>query len=214
MNTPADEEQACTDAASQRALNRGVWWMAAVIIAYVCLLLVVHVGPLHVLPKSAKTAISLGGAAGICIGALGFAFWAMSRIPSMHQMRPAARRYMMRFLPAMFLYVVVFEAATWFYMHRHPTGLAAVLAGLAPSVPVLFAIRAMALLLREETDEYLRARALEVWAVATALMLGLCTVWGFLDQFEVVPHLPLWAVFPLWAVCIFPAQIIVQKRHS
>jgi hypothetical protein len=129
-------------------------------------------------------------------------------------MRPAARRYMARFLPAMLLYVAVFEAATWYWLRMHPTGLRAVLAALVPAIPVLFAIRAMLLLLREETDEYLRARGLEVWALATVLTLGACTVWGFLDQFEVVPHLPLWAVFPLWAVCLFPAHIIVQKRHS
>ena len=97
-------------------------------------------------------------------------------------------------------------------MRVHPTGLMAALAALAPSVPVLIAIRAMVLLLKEETDEYLRTRALETWAIATGLALSVCTVWGFLDQFEVVPHLPLWAAFPLWACCIGPALWLLNRR--
>lgn len=201
-----DNDEPCTDPAFQRTVLRGAWAIGASTIVYIILLFAV--------PRSLKSLIGLGGMAVICIGALGLAFWAMSHHPATNQWRPAGRRYTRRFLPAMMLYVLVFEAATWYYMHRHPTGLAAVLAGLAPSVPVLFAIRAMLLLLKEETDEYLRTRALETWSIATGLALCVCTVWGFLDQFEVVAHLPLWAAFPLWAVCIGPAQIIVNKRHA
>jgi hypothetical protein len=185
-----------------------VWGMCAVMLAQAVFLPRLH------LPRPVTVAMIAGTAAVMMFGVIGFLWWLAPRSPLWKQMRPAARRYMARFLPAMLLYVVIFEAATWYWLRLHPTGLRAVLAALVPAIPVLFAIRAMLLLLREETDEYLRARGLEVWALATVLTLGLCTVWGFLDQFEVVPHLPLWAVFPLWAVCLFPAHILVQKRHA
>jgi hypothetical protein len=185
-----------------------VWGMAAFMIAQGFFVRRLHLpGPVFWWAILGSMAVLLGGV-------ISFLWWLAPKHPLVKQMRPAARRYMARFLPAMLLYVAVFEAATWYWLRMHPTGLRAVLAALVPAIPVLFAIRAMLLLLREETDEYLRARGLEVWALATVLTLGACTVWGFLDQFEVVPHLPLWAVFPLWAVCLFPAHIIVQKRHS
>jgi hypothetical protein len=166
------------------------------------------------LPRSIKGAIALSALIVLLAGVFGFVWWLAPRSPLVKQLRPAARRYMARFLPAMLIYVAVFEAATWYYLRLHPTGLEAVLAGLAPSLPVLFAIRAMILFLKEESDEFLRSRMLESWSLATGLALALCTMWGFLDQFEVVPHLPLWAAFPIWAACLLPAHIIVQKRHS
>jgi hypothetical protein len=126
------------------------------------------------------------------------------------RMRPAYRRYMWRFLPAMFGYVGVLLAAISYANAAHPTGLVAWLVALAPSVPVLLAIRAVALVLTDEDDEYLRERMYRTYAVATALTLAACTVWGFLDLFELVAHVQLWAVFPIWAVCLVPAQLLLQ----
>ena len=88
------------------------------------------------------------------------------------------------------------------------------LAALAPSVPLLFAIRAMMLFLKEETDEFLRSRMLEGWSLAAGLTLAVCTVWGFLDQFEIVPHLPLWTAFLIWACCLIPAQFLLARRDA
>jgi hypothetical protein len=127
-------------------------------------------------------------------------------------MRPAAWRYTWRFLPLMLIYTVLFMLSVYYARHGHPTRAATFGLALAPALPVLFAIRAMLLLLKEETDEYLRTRALETWSLATGLALCICTVWGFLDQFEVAPHLPLWAAFPLWALCLVPAQFLVCRR--
>lgn len=205
MPVPNNDEP-CTDPVFQRTVLRGAFALGTATLAYTILLFVV--------PRWLRSPIGLGGMAVICIGALALAFWALSHHPATNQWRPAGRRYTRRFLPAMMLYVLVFEAATWVYKHVHPAGIGAVLMALAPSVPILFAIRAMLLFLREETDEYLRSRMLECWSLATGLALCICTVWGFLDQFEVVPHLPLWAAFPLWACCIVPANFILQRRDA
>jgi hypothetical protein len=213
MIPPTDETNAIKqfEVTHRRALRRFqyfVWTMVALTFAEGLFL-----RPLH-MSRTINVAVIGGSVLVMLAGVLGFFWWLAPQHPLVKQMRPAARRYMARFVPAMLLYLVLFEAATWYWLRMYPTGFKAVLAALVPSLPVLFAIRAMLLLLREETDEYLRARGMEEWALATVLTLGACTVWGFLDQFEVVPHLPLWAVFPLWAVCLFPAHVIVQKRHS
>jgi hypothetical protein len=121
-------------------------------------------------------------------------------------MRPAYRRYTARFLPAMFGYVIFLMGAIYYWKEAHPEGLTAWLVGLAPSLPLLFAIRAITLLPREEEDEYLRDRTYRAYALATGGMLAICSIWGFLDLFEVVPHVQLWAAFPIWAVCLAIAQ--------
>ena len=128
-------------------------------------------------------------------------------------MRPAFRRYLRRFMIGMFSYVVVLQAATSIWNAYQPTGLLAWLLALAPAAPVFFAVRAIVLLLREEDDEFLREGLFR--SITWALMgtLAVCTAWGFLDTFELVPHTPLWAVFPIWACCLAPAQIIYWRKY-
>jgi hypothetical protein len=210
MNLPSEDLPPAGDATFRRRQRQVLWFAGVFMIASFTLPLLAH----RVLPPPVRPVVVLG-AFFLFLCVLFGLIWRLAQHATLvKQMRPAARRYLARFLPAMLLYVVVFEAATFYYLRLHPAGLAAVLAGLAPSVPVLFAIRAMMLFLKEETDEYLRAFMLEGWSLATGLTLALCTVWGFLDQFEVVPHLPLWAAFPLWALCLLPAYFILQKRRS
>lgn len=160
---------------------------------------------------------SIAGGTGVIAFTLALIGWCM--LPAYIQqkrgvaerMRPAYRRYMWRFLPAMSGYVVVLLLAIGYANRAEPTGMLAWLVAIAPAVPVLFAIRAIALLIPEETDEYLRLRNYRVFALTTTFTLAVCTVWGFLDLFGRVPHVQLWAVFPIWAVCMIPAQIAVHR---
>jgi len=130
----------------------------------------------------------------------------------MDPMRPAMRRYQWRFMTPMLLYVVALLAATYYWKSAQPAGLIAMAVALAPAIPLLFALRAMFLLLREETDEYLRGRMLESWMIAALLAMSICMVLGFLDQFRIIPHIPLWAVLPIWAVCMGPVQLLRKDR--
>ena len=180
-----------------------VWVMIAAIFVQTCF------APTLALPRTIKLAMIIGTTAIMLFGVFGFLWWLVPRHPLVKQMRPAARRLGKRFACAMTAYFITFAAATWYNLHRHP-----VLMALAPSLPILFTIRAMMLFLKEESDEFLRARMLEGWATATGLMLAVCTVWGFLDQFEVVPHLPMWAAFPLWACSLVPAHFLLQRREA
>lgn len=127
------------------------------------------------------------------------------------KMRLAYRKYMWRFLPAMFGYVFLLLGATFYMQQQKPEGIVAVLVALAPSLPVMLAIRAVILLPREETDEYLRDGIYRAYSLATGGTLAICTVWGFLDLFRIVPHVEMWAVFGIWAICLIPAQIICQR---
>lgn len=115
-------------------------------------------------------------------------------------MREPYRRYTRRFLPAMFAYVVLLMAAVSYSNANEPTGVIAWLVAIAPAIPLIFAIRAIALLPQEEDDEYQRDRIYRSYAWATGATLMVCTTVGFLDMFDAIPHLDLWIVFPMWAV--------------
>jgi hypothetical protein len=112
----------------------------------------------------------------------------------------AMRTYNRRVLGAGFAYVVLLFAGMGIARYYSPPVAARVLLALAVAVPVLFMIRAMSLLLKEETDEYLRMRFVNQSLVATGFMLTIATLYGFLNAFDVAPRIDAWAAFPLWAV--------------
>jgi hypothetical protein len=127
-------------------------------------------------------------------------------------MRPASRRYLIRFTVAMVAYMLALPMAITYWQQEAPSGAFAWIIALAPAIPVVFAVRAVALLLKEEEDGYWKARHTFAHTWATNAALALCTVYGFLDMFELVPNVDLWAVFPVWAMCLLPAQIIGKWR--
>jgi hypothetical protein len=112
----------------------------------------------------------------------------------------AVRRYNRRFTIASFAYVVALVGAIWLTKIGTYPSPVYVLIALAPAVPVLGMIWTMARLAIEEEDEYLRTLHTHHALVATGFVLGLATVWGFLEQFNIVPHIPAYWVFPAWAI--------------
>ena len=94
-----------------------------------------------------------------------------------------------------------------------PTGPLAWLLAVLPAVPLTAAIVVVGLYLREETDEFQRAVFAESALWATGGLLALANVWGFLEMFRIVPHIPAWIAFPLWAVLFAPSQMIVRRRY-
>jgi hypothetical protein len=128
------------------------------------------------------------------------------------KMRGPHRRYSMRFLPAMLVYSLILAPAITFYQDTKPEGVLAWVVAIAPAAPLLFAIRALMLYYKEEDDEFLKAMAVQSHLLATGFMMAICTTYGFLDMFDLVPHVDLWAVFPLWALCLVPAQAITMKK--
>ena len=112
----------------------------------------------------------------------------------------AMRTYNRRVLVAGMSYVVVLFGSMGIARYFDPPALVRVVLAIAAALPVLFIIRAMALLLREETDEYLRMRLVEQSLIATGILLTVATLYGFLNAFDLAPRIDAWAVVPLWAV--------------
>lgn len=113
---------------------------------------------------------------------------------------PAMGRYNRRMLTAGAIYVVGLFTAIWAHDELQPNGPAAFAFAFLPSIGVLWMVWAMGRLLAEETDEYLRHRMVRSSLFGLGTLLTLATVWGFFEQFDLVPHMPAWAAVPIFAL--------------
>ncbi len=113
---------------------------------------------------------------------------------------PAMRTYNRRMIVASLTYVVVLLAGASMAAYLAPPAPVRVLLAIVVALPVLLMVRAMALLLRTETDEYLRMRIVEQTLIATGFLLVAASLYGFLNAFDLAPRLDAYLVVPVWAV--------------
>lgn len=67
-----------------------------------------------------------------------------------------------------------------------------------PGLAIVGVIWAMARLLMEPSDEYLRLIEVKKALIATGFALAVSSVWGLLEFYTDVPKLPIFFVFPIW----------------
>ena len=123
-----------------------------------------------------------------------------SRARAAGNFSPAMGRYNRRMLAASGIYVVGLFGAIWANDSLGADGLLAFLFAFAPSVGVLMMVWAMGRLVAEEDDEYLRFKLVRSALVGLGGLLTLATVWGFFEQFDLVPHAPTWLAVPVFAI--------------
>jgi hypothetical protein len=111
---------------------------------------------------------------------------------------PAQRRYLLRLAIAMAAYLVTLALALRFVGRDHMTGPLAYLLAILPGLSVAGVFWAVGRLLVEEKDEYLRMLLVRQTLVATGFTLTIVTIWGFLENFDLVPHVDAFYVSTLW----------------
>jgi hypothetical protein len=114
----------------------------------------------------------------------------------------AQRRYVWRVSVAMTLYVVTLFAAEYLIDDQGVAGPAAWVLALLPGICVAAVFWALGRLLIEEQDEYLRVLLVRQLLVASGVTLTVATIWGFLENFELVPHVDAFYL----AILFFVAQ--------
>lgn len=124
------------------------------------------------------------------------------------------QRYLARFLPAMFAYVVVLFGSLWIIRNLQPQGAWLWVLGVAPALPIIAAIAVMGLYLTEETDEFQRAILVQSMLWGIGVTMAVCTAWGFLENVGLIPHLPLYLVFPMFCAGMGIAQPFVRRRYG
>lgn len=137
---------------------------------------------------------------------------ATRRPPSAHGCwSPAVADYNRRMLLSSLGYVLGLGIAIWVWRNHDPGTAVTWLLAMLPIAPVLFMIYAMGRYMVEESDEYLRHRAIMASLVGLGLVLSLGSFWGFLETFELVPHLPGWWTVPIWALGMGLAQAWMSR---
>ncbi|MEA3030965.1 MAG: hypothetical protein QOG13_2290 [Sphingomonadales bacterium] len=111
---------------------------------------------------------------------------------------PAQRAYVRRFVPMMIAYVVILLGAVWLKKNVAPSGPVTALLAILSAVPLIGVVWAIGRMLIEERDEYQRLLLARQIIVATGFMLSVTSVWGFLEDFGQVPHVPMYWAFIIW----------------
>lgn len=111
---------------------------------------------------------------------------------------PAQRRYNRTILLLSVIYAVLLFAAVYLLRRELVSGPLAYVVGVLPALPVTGFFLAMGRYLIDETDEYLRAMQIRQLLIATGVALAASTIWGFLEGFDLVPHVVAYAWPIVW----------------
>jgi hypothetical protein len=112
--------------------------------------------------------------------------------------RPA-RRYAVRLGVSMTLYVVSLLAGVYLVRHQLVTGPILWPLALLPGLGIVGAFYAIGMLIVETTDEFVRMLLVRQVLYASGIAMSLASIWGFLENFELVPHIPAF----YWAIAWF-----------
>ncbi len=107
-----------------------------------------------------------------------------------HSKSPAHRRYDWRVAAAMGAYLITLFAAEILIDDRGIGGPLAWVVALLPGLCVASVFWAIGHLLVEEKDEYLRSLMVRQMLIASGIALVLATIYGFLENYGLVPHVP------------------------
>ncbi len=123
-------------------------------------------------------------------------------------------RYNRRFGWWSVAYVVLLFLAIYANKASHPLGLLAWPVAILPALAVLGMVWTMARYILEEDDEYLRQRQIMAGLIATGITLSTATIWGFFELFQLVPHIQMFWIFPLWAIGLGLGQMVLKVRGA
>lgn len=128
-------------------------------------------------------------------------------------MSPAARRYLTRFMPTMTVYVAALMASIFIMRGSELAGPLLWLLAVLPALPLVGIIAIIGLYLVEETDEFQRTVLVQCILWGAGVTLSAATVWGFLENADLIPHMPAFMWFPVFCASMGLAQPIVRWRY-
>jgi hypothetical protein len=117
----------------------------------------------------------------------------VSRFFPSAKFRPAMMRYRDRLGITMVIYFMTLLLTTELYRRGYTAGVLGWALAILPALPIVAIFGLYARYFQEETDEMMRKMVMTSLIWSGALTLCEATVWGFLETFEKVPHLWMWA---------------------
>lgn len=126
---------------------------------------------------------------------------------------PAMGRYMRRFAPTMAAYILVLLGCVYALDAWKPAGPMLWVLAAAPALPMIGVIVVMGLYLVEETDEFQRSILVQSLLWGIGITLAIASVWGFLENTNLVPHLPAFLWFPVFCGSFGLANPFIRWRY-
>ena len=116
----------------------------------------------------------------------------------MSRFNPAQRRYNRSVLLLSLAYALILFGVITFFKNSSPTGLSAYAAAILPALPIVGIFAVMGRYLADEQDEFVRMLTVRQTLYASAFALSIATIWGFLENFDLVGHIDAYYVAVLW----------------
>ena len=114
-------------------------------------------------------------------------------------LRTAAwKRYNRRVILLSILYAAFLIAAVYGFKHKLVPSPLAYPVAILPALPIIGIFVAMGRYLVEEQDEYVRMLMVRQTLWASGFALSVATVWGFLENFDLVEHVDAYSVAIVW----------------
>jgi hypothetical protein len=108
------------------------------------------------------------------------------------------RCYLERLGSSMAIYVASLFAAKYLISRNLVEGPVVWILGLLPGLAVVGVFYAIAMLIIEQKDEFIRMLIVRQTLIGTAVALSVSTVWGFLENFGLVPHIDSYWIAIIW----------------
>jgi len=124
------------------------------------------------------------------------------------------RRYRVRFGTSMAAYVTSLFAAKYLIAHHMVEGAIIWILGLLPGLAVVGAFYAIAMLIVEQRDEFVRMLIVRQTLMGTAVALSISTVWGFLENFGLVVHVDAYWIAVIWFMGYGLGGLINRFTHG
>ena len=130
------------------------------------------------------------------------------------KMAPARRRYMVRLVSFMALYLALLVPIAWSHARGYwPDGPVRYLLAVLPAIPVVGVIWTMLRYVVEEEDEYQRHLHVQASLIATGVTLSVCTAWAFLARYAEVPVQNGMYVFVIFCAALFVGMGLISWRQ-
>jgi hypothetical protein len=111
---------------------------------------------------------------------------------------PAWKRYNWRVIWLSLLYASFLVAAVYGFKHRLVPDTVKYVVAILPAIPIIGIFAAIGRYLVEEQDEFVRMLMVRQTLWASGFALSLATIWGFLENFDLVGHVDGYYVAVAW----------------
>lgn len=121
---------------------------------------------------------------------------------------------MLRLATAMAVFLLAVWASRYLTRNGPIDGPLLWILALIPGLALLGGIYAFGRLIIEQKDEFIRMLIIRQWVIATGIALSFAAVWGFLEEFGLVPHIYAYYFAFIWFLGFGLGGVVNRITHG